>query len=145
MIDSLISNPGIRMLEQTLSFTEQRHAVLLDDIANASTPGYVQKDLSVPEFQGALRAAIAGKQASNNGAYEPAGEAGGTVAFEPGGSRVYTRAAAAPRGVAFHDGGVRQMEYLMSEIADNAMAHNMAAQFLKGKYDTIGKAISMRV
>src|SRR5436853_4062574 len=91
MIDSLISTPTIRMLEQTLSFTEQRHQVLLEDIANASTPGYVQRDLSVDEFQGALRDAVDRQRRSMADAYEP--ESGETVAFEPGGSRLSTRSA----------------------------------------------------
>ena len=42
MIDTFLADPTIRMLEQTMSFTEQRHNVLLEDIANASTPGFVQ-------------------------------------------------------------------------------------------------------
>lgn len=145
MIESLISTPGIRMLEQTINFTEQRHNVLLDNIANASTPGFVQKDVSVQEFQKSLRAALVRKSASNNGAYSPASDPGGTVRFEPGGSRVMTQAVETPNSVAFHDRGVRSMEYLMSEMADNALAHNMAAQFLRGKYDSLTKAISMRV
>ena len=66
MIDALISNPTVRMLEQTLSFTEQRHNLLLEDIANASVPGAVQKDVSVGEFQQSLRKAINQKRASAN-------------------------------------------------------------------------------
>jgi hypothetical protein len=39
---------------------------------------------------------------------------------------------------------VRSMEYLMSQMADNALAHNTAAQFLKARYDLISRAISMK-
>ena len=31
-----------------------------------------------------------------------------------------------------------------SEMADNAIAHNMAAQFLKSRYDLVNRAISMK-
>jgi len=143
MIDSLISSPTVKMLEQTMSFTEQRHEVLLADIANVSTPGYVQKDLSVEEFQGALRDALRRQRESTSDRYEPA--SGETVSFEPGSGRVFTQAAERPNSVAFHDRGVRSAEYLMSEMADNAMAHNMAAQFLKSRYDQMARAISMKV
>ncbi len=143
MIDALLNSPVIRMLEQTVDFTEQRHAVLLEDIANASTPGYVQRDLSVTEFQGALRKAVRQQQESLNDLYEPASDE--TVRFEPGGSRVATQPRETPVGTAFHDRGVRSMEYLMSEMADNALAHNMAAQFLKSRYDQLSRAISMKV
>ena len=143
MIDALLNTPSIRMLEQTVSFTEQRHEVLLADIANSSTPGYVQRDLSVAEFQGALRGAVNRRRESLNDVYEPA--SGETVTFQPGGSRVATQAMETPNSVAFHDRGVRSMEYLMSEMADNALAHNMAAQFLRSRYDGLQRAISMKV
>ncbi len=142
MIDALLSDPSVRMLEQTVSFTEQRHNALLEDIANASTPGYVQKDLSVQEFQKSLKRAVAQKRASLNGAFEP--ESSENVQFEAGGSGVTAKAVENPTSVAFHDRGVRSMEYLMSEMADNALAHNMAAQFLKSRYDLANRAISMK-
>lgn len=143
MIENLVSTPVIRMLEQTLSFTEQRHQVLLENIANVSTPGYVQKDLSVAGFQAALRQAVEARRGSIEGSYEPRSTA--EVMFEGGGSRVRAHAAEAPMSVAFHDRGIRSMEYLMSEMGDNALAHNLTAQLLRGKYESISKAISMRV
>ncbi len=142
MIDTLLSNPTVRMLEQTMSFTEQRHNVLLADIANASTPGYVQRDLPVAQFQKALRDAVKRQRESLNDTYEPQSQ--DTVGFEPGGSGVTTQSVEMPNSVPFHDRGVRSMEYLMSQMADNAMAHNMAAQFLKNRYDTLARAIAMK-
>ena len=45
MIESLVSSPTIDLLERSLSFTEQRHQVILANIANVSTPGYVQQPM----------------------------------------------------------------------------------------------------
>ncbi len=143
MIDSMLSSPTIRMLEQTLSFTEQRHGVLVSDIVNLDTPGFVQKDLSVDEFQQALRGAI--RRANEGGDADYAPQSGETVGFETGTSRVYAHPVEQANSVAFHDRGVRSAEYLMSELADNALAHNMAAQFLKNRYDQLSRAISMKV
>jgi len=143
MIDSLLSSPTTRMLEQTMSFTEQRHQVLAGDIANADTPGFVQRDMSVADFQKSLRQAVTRNRESLNDAFEP--QSTDSVAFEPGGSRIRGVAQEKPVGVPFHDRGVRSMEYLMSEMADNAMAHNVAAQFLKSRYDQLSRAISMKV
>jgi flagellar basal-body rod protein FlgB len=142
MIESLVTSSGIRMLEQTLNFTEQRHQVLVENIANASTPGYVQRDLSVSEFQNSLRDAVRRKRQSNTGAYEP--RSGNTISFY-GSSGVSAEAMEETNSVVFHDRGIRSMEYLMSEMADNAIAHNMAAQLLRGKYDSLSRAISMKV
>jgi len=142
MVSAILSDPTIRMLEQTMDFTEQRHNVLLEDIANASTPGFVQRDLPVAQFQKSLRDAVKRQRESLNDLYEP--QSDDTVGFEPGGSDVTTQAVETPNSVPFHDRGVRSMEYLMSQMADNAMAHNMAAQFLKNRYDMIARAITMK-
>ncbi len=142
MIDTLLTDLPSRMLEQTVNFTEQRHNALVEDIANNDTPGYVQKDLSVDRFQSALRTAMSASKDSPNGAYDP--QSTDEVTFFAGNSALITHAAEAPNSVAFHDRGVRSMEYLMSQMADNAMAHNTAAQFLKARYDLLSRAISMK-
>jgi len=142
MIDSLISSPTTQMLEQTLDFTEQRHNVLLEDIANVSTPGYVQRDVSVDAFQQSLQAAIAKTQGSNNDDYEP--ESNDAADFVPGSSLVQVKPQEVANTVAFHDRGVRSMEYLMGQLGDNAMAHNTVSQLLKSRYDWITKAINMK-
>ena len=41
--------------------------------------------------------------------------------------------------------GPGSMEDLMGQMADNAQAHNMAATFLRSRYDWLQKAISMKV
>ena len=142
MIDSLISSPTIRMLEQTLDFTEQRHNVILEDIANVSTPGYVQKDLSVAAFQKSLQDAVARKWASNNNTYEP--ESNQETDFTPGASTLQVKSAEVVNNVAFHDRGARSMEYLMGQLADNATAHNTVTQLLKNRYDLTSKAIKLQ-
>ena len=142
MIDNLLSSPVTQMLQQTMDFTEQRHMVLLEDIANASTPGYVQRDMSVAQFQKSLRDAVKKQRESLNDLYQP--ESNDTVDFDEGGSTVTAKPIQMPNAIPFHDRGVRSMEYVMSQMADNAMAHNMAAQFLRSRFDTLSKAISMK-
>ncbi len=142
MIQQFVTTPTITLLEQTLNFTEQRHNVLLEDIANVSTPGFVQKDVSVKEFQKSLQDAVTRRRASYNNEYQP--ESNSAVEFQEGGSRVQVKPQETVNSVAFHDRGVRSMEYLMSEMGDNAMAHNTVVQLLRGRYDTLNKAITMK-
>ncbi len=47
VIERLVSTSATDLLERVLNFTEQRHEVLVSNIANASTPGYVQRDLQL--------------------------------------------------------------------------------------------------
>src|ERR1035437_6654050 len=89
MIESLVSNPTIQLLEQSLNFTEQRHQVILENIANLSTPGYVQQDVSAAGFQQSLRDAVDRRRQSYNGEYAP--QSNDAVAYSPGSSRVQVK------------------------------------------------------
>jgi len=130
------------MLEQTLSFTEQRHNLLLDNIANVSTPGYVQKDVPVEAFQATLRQAVNDRRESLNDNYDA--QSTNQITFDPGSSNLTIHPQETPNSVAFHDRGIRSAEFLMSQLADNALAHNMTAQLLRNRYDVISRAISMK-
>ncbi len=143
MIDRLLDDPTARFLEETLNFTEQRHALLVEDIANADTPGYVARDVSPQDFDTAMQKAVAQRQAALNGAFDL--ESTGGVQFAKDTGQLSLKPRPIAGGTAFYDKGVRSMEYLMGQLADNAQAHNMAATFLKGRYDLLARAISMRV
>ncbi len=143
MIDRLISTSSTDLLERTLNFTEQRHQLILDNIANVSTPGYVQKDVSVKDFQQSMQDALERQQASTNGQGEP--ESTESIQFVPGSTGVNVKPQDVVRQTAFHDRGIRNMEDLMGQLGDNAMVHNTVAQFLKDRYNQINRAISMKV
>lgn len=143
MISDLVTSNPIEMLERTVSFTEQRHQLILENLANVDTPGYVQKDASVQEFQQSLSAAIAKTRTSFNARLDP--QSTDSIQFESGGSRVRLVPQEVVKSMPFHDRGIRSMENLMTQLADNAQAHNLAAAMLRGKYDTVQKAISMKV
>lgn len=143
MIDKLLSSSSIGLLERTLSFTEQRHEVIVQNIANVSTPGYIQQDVSVSDFQQSLSDAIDRQRASYNTALAP--ESTDTVEFSPASSTLQIKPQSVVTSPAFHDRGIRSPERLMTDLADNAQAHNMAAQMLRGRYETVRQAISMKV
>jgi flagellar basal-body rod protein FlgB len=47
---SMTDLPVLRALREKLKFHEQRQKVLADNVANASTPGYVGRDMKAPDF-----------------------------------------------------------------------------------------------
>lgn len=141
MLENLFSSPTIGALERTLNFTEQRHRLILENLANVSTPGYVQQDVSVAEFQKSLADALDKTRQGFNVPLQPDDTT--TIGFD--GTSVSLKPVAAANAQPFHDRGARSMEELMGQLADNAEAHNMAASFLKNKYDGLQRAISMKV
>ena len=144
MISSLLNDTAIDTIERTVNFTEQRHTLILENLANVSTPGYVQKDVSVQDFRDSLAAAIQRQRESFNSPFDP--KSTDTTEFQGvnGDSGVRVKARPVVTSAPFHDRGIRSMENLMGQLADNAEAHNMAAQFLRSRYDQINRAISMK-
>jgi flagellar basal-body rod protein FlgB len=125
-IDRMLNQGPSPLLEQWLNFTDKREKVLADDIVNVTTPGYVQKDLSLDAFQQELSA----KQAET----ENAGP--GEVDFSNISMDVQD-----PNSLVFHDGNNRSMEQLMTDQAKNALMHNLAVELLRRQFADLDMAL----
>jgi flagellar basal-body rod protein FlgB len=113
--------------KQFAQFTDARQNLLGEDIANVSTPDYVQKDLSLEKFQQVLRKKV-----------ETADSAGpGSVSFDDISMDIQNPSNA----ILFHDGNNRSMEQLMSDQAKNALMHNLAVELLRTQYAELETAI----
>ena len=130
-IERLINQGNAPLLEQTVRFHAARHRLLAENLANASTPGYRTKDLSVDKFRQMLRNRVDAKRVAPPG----------TVSFDDVGAEVEEPA----RGLLFHDGNNRSMEQLMSDSAKNAMFHNMMVEMLRKQFDSIESALRERI
>ena len=58
MLEGLTNSDGIPALERLMQFTSARHRVIVNNIANLSTPGFRPQDVSPEAFQAQLRDAI---------------------------------------------------------------------------------------
>ena len=139
-IDSLINDGGTTpTLERLVRFTEARQNLLTDDVANVSTPGFKQRDLSVARFQRVLRARLdSGADAAGAGAGD--GDDAGD-----GADPVDAAVTHPEMGILSHDGNNRSMELLMSEGAKNALMHNTVVELLRQQYQTLDMALKERV
>src|ERR1700733_4566523 len=126
-INRLMNEGPEPVLEQMLRFTETRQNLIADNIANVSTPGYKQKDLSVDRFQQLLRERVDQQETSGPGA----------VQFDDISAEVENPAP----GILFHDGNNRSMEQLMTDNAKNALMHNLVVELLRRQYQTMSMAL----
>jgi flagellar basal-body rod protein FlgB len=126
-LDRLMNQGAVPVLEQFAQFTDARQNVLGEDIANVDTPNYVQKDMSLDQFQQVLSERV---QQENSAAP-------GSVRFDDISTDIQNPA----NGILFHDGNNRSMEQLMSEQAKNALMHNLAIELLKNQYSQLETAI----
>ncbi len=130
-INRLINQGSAPMLEQVAKFTSQRHGLLLDNLANVSTFGYQQKDLSLDGFQAMLRERSEVRQASPPG----------SVGYDD----IQAEVENPQSGILFHDGNNRSMEQLTSDVAKNALMHNLAIELLRKQFATLDMALKERV
>lgn len=126
-VDRLLNQGSSPLLEEWLQFTDKRANLLGEDVVNASTPGYIQKDLSVDDFQKALAARQETAESSGPGNTDftdiPMDQTN-------------------PKSLLFHDGNNRSMEQLMTDQAKNALMHNLAVELLRRQYATLSMALT---
>ena len=129
LIEGLMNRGNGALLEQVVNFASQRHKLLLDDIANADTPGFRQKDLSVERFSSMLRNRVDERRPY------------GVARFDDMESAVENPT----RGILFHDRNNRSMEQLSTDLAKNAMMHNLAIELLRKQFQQMDMALKERV
>jgi flagellar basal-body rod protein FlgB len=128
-IDEMVNQGATPAIEQTLKFTTARQRLLEEDVANISTPDYVQKDLSVSKFQSALRERLAAAGDA------PRGQDLGDLGVDAENPR---------NSIMFHDGNNRSVEELMSSGMKNAMMHNLMIELLKKQFATMELALQQK-
>ena len=130
-IDRLLNEGNAPLISKMVQFTEKRHDVIAENVANISTPGYVQKDLDVKEFQNQLRRRVQERMRSSNG----------SRSFDDISSEIDVPVA----GMLFHDRSNRSVETLMSNMGSNALKHNFFVELLRKQYDSIQSVLRERV
>ncbi len=130
-IERLLNQGPTPVLQQVADFTEQRHRLLAENVANVDTPEYRQKDMSVAKFQQALRRRIE----------QRGGAPLGSVSFADVSAEVENP----ERDILYHDGNNRSMEQLMTDEAKNALLHNFVIELMRKQYQQMDMALKERV
>ena len=129
LIEGLMNRGNGALLEQVVDFASQRHKLILENIANVDTPDYQQKDLSVARFNSMLRNRVDQRRRT------------GSASFDDMSSSVENPI----RGILFHDRNNRSMEQLATDLAKNAMMHNLAIELLRKQFQQMEMALREKV
>ncbi|MFQ5461715.1 MAG: flagellar basal body rod protein FlgB [Phycisphaerae bacterium] len=124
-------------LISTLTFNEARLAVISENIANATTPGYRAKQLDPYAFQASLRKALDERRGPGD-AWVVEGPQAKTM---PSGHLDVTPSLKPVDNALFHDGTNISLEREMADLAETAMTHELASELLSGNFDRLRKAI----
>jgi flagellar basal-body rod protein FlgB len=145
MLFADLANAGATpALEAMMRFSAQRQRLLAHNVANLSTPGFIQKDASIPDFQSALRRAL-GERQEKRGGQGPL-QLERTDEIDPHEDGTFTLSPETPgNGVLFHDRNNRNLEQLMQGLAENASVFRVATDLLRSRNDMLRSAIGQRV
>ena len=137
MNNGILNSSTIPVLQEVISFAQDRHAILVGNVANMDTPGYRVRDLSVDSFEESLKAAIS----SRSQRHDPispgmlVGRRGDTL----------SEASDSMRTILFHDDSDVGMEQQVLAISKNQFMHNMAISLMNTQFRMLQTAISERV
>jgi flagellar basal-body rod protein FlgB len=143
LIVSTVNNGTLPALERLVAYTEARHDVLAENIANADTPGYKTKQLDAKTFQQALGEAMDRRRETGTGQFVL--ESGRDFTVDERGRLAVQPTTAPVENVLFHDGTNMQIERQMAYLAENAMTHEVANELLRNKFNALMTAIRGRM
>lgn len=143
MISQMFEGGSMPVLERLIQFTSARHNVLVDSIANLSTPNYQPRDLSPKGFQAALATAIDARRASPDAMGPLRLTDTEELAFKPNG--IETTPQDANVGIMFHDMNNRDLDRIMSSLAENQLAHRAGIELLRNEMQNLQTAIRGRI
>lgn len=126
MLTSVVDTGELRVLENVVRFTEARHEILANNIANIDTPGYKVKDLDVAAFQKDLQRAANARQ---NGQLD-------TNQQDPQEDL--------DQYLLFHDRTNHSIEKQMTAMTKNGVLHKVAVELLRTRYGLLERAVSLR-
>jgi flagellar basal-body rod protein FlgB len=139
----LSSSGATSALEAMVRFSAQRQRLLAHNIANISTPGFQQMDVSIADFQANLKQAI--EKRRDRGGQGPF-ELQETTELTPNADGSFRLNPHTPSGgVMFHDRNNRSLEQLMQGLAENTTVFRVATDLLRNHNDLLKSAISQRV
>lgn len=150
MIDGIVNAGAMPVLEAAIGFAAERQKLIAHNLANLSTPDFVQQDVDPATFQRVLRDAVQERRDRAGTASGSYGELrlGSTseIGFERGGAvRVRLTPGTPIGGAMMHDRNNRDLERLMQGLAENTAAYRVAIDLLRNQAETMRTAISQRV
>jgi len=125
--ENIFGGSNTAVMDRTIQFTEARHKVLTNNIANIDTPGYKMRDLEIKQFQNDLQKAIDQRSISSESSEA---ELTSSTDFN--------------QYLLFHDQNNRSPEKQITTITENAVLHNIMVELLRNRYTLLDKAIALR-
>ncbi|MCP4590413.1 MAG: flagellar basal body rod protein FlgB [bacterium] len=140
--ENLLNRGSTPALVTSMAYTQARHKVIAENIANLNTPGYKAKQLDTQAFQRALGEAFDRRAKDSS---QPFAIEGDEFHTDETGALKITPSVSPVDNILFHDGTNISLEREMSDLAENTLMHQMTSTLLQGRIGAVRKAIRGRV
>ena len=147
MIGGMLNTTAVPLLEQVVRFSEQRHKVLVGNIANIDTPGYKPRDLPVEKFQQALHDAMVARKQQEQpivGSLSSSRSGDSNAIDQFFTPELFQADMAEAQNVTFQDGNNRSIEWAMMELQKNARMQRFAIEVINSQLNMLQAVISER-
>lgn len=141
MIEGITNGLDLPVLERVIQFTARRQDVIVNNIANISTPGFRPVDVSTADFQAQLGDAIDRRRDAGGGDLQLRSTrevqvAEGGLQLNPG-----------PTGdnLLFQDGNDRDLERIMQDLVQNFLVFRTTSELMQNRFEILNTAIRERI
>lgn len=142
MFENIFSKGPLPLLEKGISFSYQRHNVIVNNLVNATTPGFMAKDLSEKSFQDFMSKAM--KDRENRAVkYLEFSDASGVEVS--GDSVRFAEMLSSDPGPLSHNGNNVDIDRENAKMAENALYYNVLLQLMDKQFTGLRNAIAERV
>jgi len=142
-IDQLTNADALPALGAMAQFAARRQTLIQHNIANASTPNFQHKDVSIAGFQKSLRSAVDDRRARFGGHRgELNVEDTREVKWDRrGGGRLHLHPGTSSGNILFHDRNNRDLERMMQDLVENVAVFRVATELMKAHVGLLSSAI----
>lgn len=141
MIEGVTNGLDLPVLERVIQFAARRQDIIVNNIANISTPDFRPVDVSTSDFQAQLGDAIDQRRGSGGGDLPM--QSTREVQVTEGGLQLNP----GPSGdnLLFHDGNYRDLERIMQDLVQNFLVFRTTSELLQNRFDILNTAIRGRI
>jgi flagellar basal-body rod protein FlgB len=144
-VDDVINAGAAPSLEMTMAFAGQRQRIIMNNIANLSTPNFRQADVSPAGFQRMLAKAIDDRDARTGGMTGDLKWDETSEVRRSDSGDMTLRPSTPSGGVLTPDRNNRDLERLMQDHAENLGVFRMATDLLRSRMSFMRDVLAERV
>ena len=132
------------MMQKVVQFAARRHALIADNVANISTPGFRPADVSVKEFQSTLAQAVDHRRERGQGRFGTL-QYGSASTVDLSNDLVELHPVPMAENLLFQDGNDRSLEKMMQGLVENFLTYRTAVELMNNQFDMLDIAIRERI